>query len=265
MKRAVTWGRASRAKRWAWAGSCIGASVIMFVACGGSESEGAKAPTKSGVAVSAYDAGGDDRSRCDFEGRRDREVVETRGPGAMIPNVRRVYAILGQGEDRRRILICREVDTNLDGMKDLVRTYDEKGQALREQMDSDYDGRVDRWMTFAAGRMAKLELDKNSDGQPDEFRYYSSGKLARVQQDTNFDGKPDAWEIYSQGTLERRGVDIDHDGIVDRWDRDEVARQIAERKEQEELEREEEERKKREAAAVADGGVTDARVSARNR
>ena len=183
-------------------------------ACGGSsESSSAKAPT--GAAP-----GGNDQSRCDYKGRSDREVVESNGPGAMVPNVRRVFGILGEGEDRRRVLFCREIDTNLDGIKDVVRNYNDKGDALDEQADSDYDGKIDTWIRFSAGRISKEERDRNRDGRPDETRYYVKGKLSRVQRDTNFDGKPDVWEVYADGQLERMGTDIDYDGHVDRWDRD---------------------------------------------
>lgn len=230
------------------------AALAIAVSCGGSEPSGPKAPEKRGVAVSAYDGGADDRTLCRAD-RPDRESLETRGPGALIPNVRRVYAVVGDGDERRRQILCREVDSNLDGMKDVVRTYDDKGSPLREQADSDFDGRVDTWITFAAGRLAKVELDKNGDGQPDEFKFYTAGDLVRVQRDTNHDGKADVWEIYSSGALERMGVDLDFDGHVDRWDRDEIARRRAEQAEQEELEREEKEKEARRQAAQADAGA----------
>jgi hypothetical protein len=179
----------------------------------------------------------DDKSRCDFKGRADREVIESNGPGASIPNVRRVFGILGEGEDRRRVLFCREIDTNLDGSKDVVRTYNDKGDAVEEQADSDYNGKVDTWIRFGGGRIAKVEIDNNADGRPDEMKYYVKGKLSRVQRDNNFDGKPDVWEVYADGTLERMGVDLDFDGHVDRWDRDEVAHRAAEEKEKAEEEK----------------------------
>jgi hypothetical protein len=179
----------------------------------------------------------DDKSRCDFKGRADREVIESNGPGATIPNVRRVFGILGEGEDRRRVLFCREIDTNLDGSKDVVRTYNDKGDAVEEQADSDYNGKVDTWIRFGSGRIAKVEIDHNGDGRPDELKYYVKGKLSRVQRDNNFDGKPDIWEVYADGTLERMGVDLDFDGHVDRWDRDEVAHRASEEKEKAEEEK----------------------------
>lgn len=166
----------------------------------------------------------DDKARCEFEGRADREVSEATAAGAFQPNIRRVYQIVGEGRDRRKVLVCREVDTNLDGVKDVMRVFNDKGESLREEADTNYDGRVDSWITFSNGRIAKHELDLNADGKPDRWKYYLQGKLSRIQRDTNADGKPDVWEIYVRGRLERVGVDIDHDGRVDRWDRDELAR-----------------------------------------
>lgn len=217
-------------------------------ACGGS---GTPAESAQNTAVSQKPGiVPDDKSRCDFKGRADREVIESNGPGARIPNVRRVFGLLGEGEDRKKVLFCREIDTNLDGSKDVVRTYNDKGDAVEEQADSDYNGKVDTWIRFGGGRIAKVEIDHNGDGRPDETKYYVKGKLSRVQRDTNFDGKPDVWEVYADGTLERMGVDLDFDGHVDRWDRDEVAHRAAEEKERAEDEKAEAEKKAQEAAAA---------------
>lgn len=234
-------------------------------ACGGSETA-AKSPQKTSGEVKGIE--GDDRSRCDFRGRADREVNETTAHGAIRPNIRRVFAVVGEGEDRRKVLLCREIDTNLDGMKDVVRTYTDKGEALNELADSNYDGTIDTWLTFSRGRINKVQTDSNKDGRPDKIRFYVAGKLSRAQRDTNYDGKPDVWEIYDQGSLQRMGVDLDFDGHVDRWDRDEIAMHAAAEREREELDREEEQRKKQresELDAGTGGGITDARVSARNR
>ena len=199
------------------------------------------APTQA-RAVSHTQVEGSDVSRCDADGHADREVVETASPLAIQPNIRRVYAIVGVGEEARRVLQCREVDTNLDGVKDVVRTYNDEGESLHEMVDSDFDGKMDTWTTFAGGRVAEVKVDHNRDGRPDEKRVYVRGEKIRAELDENFDGKPDVWEIYEKGILQRRGVDVDGDEQVDRWDRDEVAYRLAEQKA-----REEEERKEREA------------------
>jgi hypothetical protein len=163
-----------------------------------------------------------DGSRCEFKGRADREVTESVGTGALQPSIRRVYRVFGEGNDRRRVLLCREVDTNLDGIKDVVRRYGEQGLPVEELADSDYDGRLDTVVRFSKGKIAQKQVDLNRDDNPEETRYYQDGKLSRVQRDTNGDGKPDVWEIYSAGHLERMGVDVDFDGRVDRWNRDAV-------------------------------------------
>lgn len=220
--------------------------ALALAGCGANK-PATRSMAPGGDSLEGATAVGDDASRCEYRGRADREAKESAGLGTIRPNIRRVYALVGEGDDRRRVLLCREVDTNLDGMKDVVRTFNDKGESLRELADSNYDGKIDTWITFARGRMAKVEIDSNHDGNADEFRYYVQGKLARLQRDTNRDGKPDIWEIYEEGGLKRMGFDLDHDGHVDRWDRDEVAERAA-------LERElqEEEKRKKEQAAAAE-------------
>ena len=83
-----------------------------------------------------------------------RGLARRSGPGALKPNVRRVYKIFGEGENRHKTLACREIDTNLDGIKDVVRTFNQKGEALHEEADRDYDGKVDVWLNFVDGRLA---------------------------------------------------------------------------------------------------------------
>jgi hypothetical protein len=198
-------------------------------------------PDRGRAVSSAGDAGFDDQGRCDYRGRDDREVSETAGPGSILPNVRRVYQIVMLGDERRRVLVCRETDTNLDGIKDVVRVFNDKGEAIQEEADSNYDGKIDTWISFTGGRISKEALDTDGDGQPDVWKYYVLAddstkkekdsaaplKLSRIQRDTNHDGKPDVWEFYEFGHLERMGVDLDFDGRIDRWDHDEIARRAA--------------------------------------
>jgi hypothetical protein len=213
------------------------------VGCGGAS---ANAPRGFGTsqpkAQVARNADGSirDGSRCEYN-RPDREATETAGAGYLQPNVRRVFQIIGSSDDRRKVLICREIDTNFDGVKDVFRWYHDKGQSLREEADTNYDGRVDTWHSFAKGRIAESQIDNNHDGKPDEWRYYSDGRVSRVKRDRDGDGRPDVWEIYRNGRLERMGVDVDGDERVDRWDHDTDLRRSLD----------EEERKKEEQAAAA--------------
>lgn len=231
----------------------VGAFVLAAIACGGSG--GKSGPVAAGGSTDQNKWPLDDKSMCgDWQRNPELEANETAGLGALKPNVRRVYKSLGglDGEPPRKILVCREVDTNLDGIKDVARTFNEKGEASREVADSNYDGKPDVWIAFVDGRMSEEQLDTNSDGKADVWKYYVDGSLQRVKRDRDFDGNPDIWEIYVKGHLERVGVDESHDGHVDRWDRDEQLR----------YEAEEAERKAREAMeaknAAADSGVADA-------
>jgi hypothetical protein len=231
-----------------WLGGLVLASGgALGFACGGSSSRPAGQVAVDTRSKNLGDGGIEDQARCEFRGRSDREAVETSGPGAVQPNVRRVYQMVGTGESMHKVLVCREIDTNLDGMKDIVRTYTEKGESLYEQADTNYDGRIDTWITFAGGRISKEDLDTDFDGNPDVWKYYAGGLLIRIQRDTNHDGKPDRWEFYTAGKLERVGIDLDFDSHVDRWDHDELARLAAEATDREQGAK---------SAPGADAGVT---------
>lgn len=218
----------------------------LAAACGGDPSNAPlKTPTAPGGSKDPSKWPADDRSMCDFRNKPELEVAETAGPGALKPNVRRVYRVFGD-ETRHRVLVCREIDTNLDGIKDVVRTFNNKGEAVHEEADSDYDGKIDVWLKFVDGRIAEEDVDTNKDGRPDVWKFYVNGQLQRIRRDRNFDGKPDVWEIYTKGRLERMGVDETNDGHVDRWDRDEQLK-----REQEQAER----KAREEMDAVRDGGA----------
>jgi hypothetical protein len=187
-------------------------SACLSLACGAEQvqQEGPKTP-KTGVAAGA------DLSKCEYKDRTDRTFAITRGPGSQHANVLRVFDVAVDSAQARRVLRCRQVDTNLDGIRDVIRIYDDEGEPTLEQSDSDYDGRIDTWVRFSRGRVLRTELDRNRDGKPDEFRVYTSGKLSRIQRDADFNGRLDTWEVYDGERLHRVGVDADGDERVDRW------------------------------------------------
>jgi hypothetical protein len=239
---------------------CLIALGLSGAACGAEAGFKTQAPQVQ--ATRNADGSIDDRSMCDWKGRGDREASETAGPGSIQPNVRRVWQIVGTGEDRHKVLVCREIDTNFDGVKDVVRRYNDKGESLHEESDANFDGRLDTWITFATGRLAEVKVDTDADGNPDEWKYYSGGKLARIKRDTNRDGKPDVWEIYRMGRLERMGVDVDGDERVDRWDHDNELRrrfEEAERKKEEEAQALAAKKAAEDRADGGDDGAADAK------
>ena len=206
-----------------WIAAAASAAVAVFAACGGSKPEASAAP---GGSQDERKWPADDKSLCDtfvhWRTSSKLEVSETVGPGSIRPNVRRVYNIIGERDDRHPVLICREIDTNLDGLKDVVRTFNEKGEPLHEEADTNYDGRIDDWVNFADGRIEEEDLDTTfSTGRPNVWKFYVNGELSRIRRNTHCgSGKADTWEIYFKNRLERVGNDISCDGHVDRWDRD---------------------------------------------
>jgi hypothetical protein len=165
----------------------------------------------------------EDHSRCDqnLPGRTATEY-DTNGDG--VPDVRKVYQVLGDTQERHSVLICREADLNHDGTKDIYRFYTEEGRTLREEEDRNFDGRVDVITFYENGEVVKREEDSNGDGQVDVRVYFRDHRPFRaereIQHDNSPDFHPDYWEFYnSQGHVVRIGWDYDHDGRADRWDR----------------------------------------------
>ncbi len=199
----------------------FGVLAVVGFACGGAATPPpVTAKTAPGGTKDQANWPDDDKSMCGWRNHPELEVSETAGPGAIRPNIRRVYKTVGEGDSRRQTLVCREVDTNLDGIKDVMRTFNAKGEPVKEESDTNYDGKIDVWTSFDHGRVVEENIDTNKDGRPDVWKVYVDGKLSRVKRDRDFNGKPDVWEIYTKGRLERMGMDETGDGHVNRWDRD---------------------------------------------
>lgn len=211
--------------------SCGVALVIAAVACGSSTAtNGAQ---QGGVDPDKWPA--DDKSLCRTASPAETggldttamsiDVDEIAGTGSLRPNIRRVFRTVGESDAVRRTLVCREVDSNLDGIKDTARFYDLKGAPISEKADRNFDGIIDVWIIFLDGKIAEIDEDTTKKtGRPNEWRLYNDGQLTRIRRDRNGDGRPDLWESYNAGKLERVGLDESGDGKVDRWDRDEVIR-----------------------------------------
>ncbi len=201
--------------------ACV-AGFAVLMACGGSKPTSNTGPGSNDP--SAWPK--NDGSLCErfvhWSNSSQLEVSETAGAGSLRPNIRRVYKTVGERDDRRNVLLCREIDTNLDGIKDVVRTFNEKGEPLHEEADTNYDGKVDDWINFTQGRIEEEDTDTTyAAGRPNVWKFYVDGQLSRIRRNTHCtNGKPDTWEIYYNDRLERVGNDSTCDGHVDRWDRD---------------------------------------------
>lgn len=199
---------------------------LVLVACGGGTPKPITSTAAPGGSKDPSHWPADDRSLCEgfvhWKENPQLDVSETVGPGSFKPNIRRIYKLIGDRDDRHQVLMCREIDTNLDGIKDVVRTFNDKGEPVHEEADTNYDGKIDDWVNFADGRIAEEDLDTTvSAGRPNVWKFYMDGELSRIRRNTHCpSGKPDVWEIYYKNRLERVGNDSTCDGHVDRWDRD---------------------------------------------
>ena len=94
--------------------------------------------------------------------------------------------------------------------------YDEKGQIIREEVDSTGSGKIDTWITYKDGKPILQAVDTDKDGKPDTWYHIGSdGQVARAEKDRNGDGKADIWITYQQGMSVRQEQDLDFDGRPD--------------------------------------------------
>lgn len=113
---------------------------------------------------------------------------------------------------------CRETDLNFDGQVDMVRFFDQQGQEVGAYMDLDFDGQVDMMETHPQGHSNRtvVAIDTNFDGRWDRWRHQENDRVVEEQQDTDGDGSPDNWEWFdNNGQIIATSRDDDGDGAPD--------------------------------------------------
>ncbi len=127
-----------------------------------------------------------------------------------------IYNYFRTIDDQNRLLIRKEVDLNRDGKIDVWSYFTETGELEREEMDSDFDGKVD-WIDHYKGEKRVMsEVDTKHDGVFDLFKYYEADHIKNKERDTNGDGRIDHWEYFdAEGNVIMVGWDIDNDGQMD--------------------------------------------------
>lgn len=79
--------------------------------------------------------------------------------------------------DTSGLLIRRDLDEDADETVDRIE-YLEAGQPVLVVLDSDRDGRSDRWQTWTRGRLVREDLDTDGDEVADRrLRYADSGDV----------------------------------------------------------------------------------------
>jgi len=191
-------------------------AIALAAGCGGAKG---KTGGNAGIGTAVEGANLeriDSNKRC--ETGQNREVLVDLNQDEKA-DVRKIYAKLGESE----IVVCREADLNFDRRLDIFVYFDETGAIKRDELDLDYDGKIDIISMYAEGKVVKQELDTNSNGTVDRVRFLEDNLPVRVEGDTDSNGQIDYWEYYDAGKLIRVGMDTDGDGRADTWNRDEAA------------------------------------------
>jgi hypothetical protein len=90
----------------------------------------------------------------------------------------------------------QEIDVNFDGRIDSVFIYGSSGQVREEILDTNYDGKMDNWRLYENGELTVDSLDSNMDGMIDLWIHVVKGKIMQIEKDTDGDGKPDTTTGY---------------------------------------------------------------------
>ena len=120
------------------------------------------------------------------------------------------------------------IDTDEDGKIDRWEYYDDKGNLAKVGFSRANTGKADAWAYARAdGKIDRIEISSTSDEKKiDRWEHYDpstpgpgpqgAGALIAAEEDTNGDGKPDVWEKYEGGTLVSVEFDENGDGRPDR-------------------------------------------------
>jgi hypothetical protein len=110
-------------------------------------------------------------------------------------------------------------DINQDGVPDLWVYYNptRPGEIVRQEEDTNTDGRVDTWSTFSDGKLARREVDSNGDGRPDVLYLYENEVIAVEERDERGKGRSTYRASYENGRMVKLEKDTDGDGKIDLW------------------------------------------------
>ena len=115
------------------------------------------------------------------------------------------------------LISVKMMDLNHDSKIDVWRYFNEEtGAVVKEELDLDFDNKIDRTDYFIGGLVRRSEFDFQFDERADIIKSYDeTGQLIAVESDQNGDGVIDYWEYYRNGVIEKIEKDTNKDGKPD--------------------------------------------------
>ncbi|MBQ3367454.1 hypothetical protein IJG44_00985 [bacterium] len=134
------------------------------------------------------------------------------------PDILNVFKKVPNEKGGNDLLISvKMMDLNHDSRIDVWRYFNEEtGAVVKEELDLDFDNKVDRIDYFIGGLVVRSEFDFQFDEKADIIKSYDElGQIIAVESDQNGDGVIDYWEYYKNGVIEKIEKDTDKDGKPD--------------------------------------------------
>jgi len=129
-----------------------------------------------------------------------------------------VTIVAGSWDNEVAIEVTRGVlDADRNGVPEQIRFFDSDSMLLlRLEQDSNFDGKLDIWNTYADGELSARVRDTNGDENADVWERYEDDRMIDRTIDRDHDGVADAFYVYGGGILVAERHDANNDGTVDR-------------------------------------------------
>jgi hypothetical protein len=134
-------------------------------------------------------------------------------PGAGAKRIEPVY------DPKTGKLQLLKYDSNGNGTIDTWSHMD-GARAVRIDIDSDEDGKIDRWEYYGANQqIEKVGFSRAKDGKEDAWSFAgATGAVERVEVSTRRDGKVTRIEHFQGERVISAEEDSDEDGKIDKWE-----------------------------------------------
>jgi hypothetical protein len=110
-----------------------------------------------------------------------------------------------------------DIDSDEDGKIERWEYYGPKQQLAKVGFSRSNDGREDAWsFPSAAGAIERIEISTRRDGKISRVEHFLADRLVAAEEDSDEDGKLDKWETYDGDRLASVAFDTLHRGTADR-------------------------------------------------